>query len=402
MYLKVTHSENKDRKRILFLTSRFPWPLEKGDKLRAYHFIKALSLKADIYLFAINETYPSQEQLQALVPYCKEIKCCRVSKFDSVLSVAGALIKSIPFQAAYFYNSGAVRELKKFIASFPVDAMFCHLLRMGPYAASINIHPSVIDYMDAFSKGMERYAATAPFWIKPAAAAETRRLAVYERELFDQFDSHTVISAQDRDCIAHPDKSDIVVLPNGVDLEYYSPMDIPKKQELIFLGNMAYAPNIASVNYAVRKILPELDKLIPGCRLLIAGATPGKEVLDLASDRVMITGWLDDVRESMASSCVMIAPMLISIGLQNKILQAMSMKIPCVVSSLANNAIGAVHNESILVADTPAEYAAQIARLLRDEQLRLRIAENAHVFVRQNFSWDAAVGILYRELGINN
>ncbi len=398
----MTHSENKTRKRILFLTSRFPWPLEKGDKLRAYHFIKALSAKADIFLFAVNDTDVTAEQLQALTPYCEEIKCCRVSKIDSAISMAGAIFKPIPFQAAYFSNSRAVSELKKFTKQFPVDALFCHLLRMGPYATALNMHPAVIDYMDAFSKGMERYAAAAPVWMKPAAKIEAARLAVYEKELFNEFDSHTVISAQDRDCISHPDKSEIVVLPNGVDLEFYTPMNIPKKQELIFLGNMAYAPNIASVVYTVKKVLPELDKLIPGSRLLIAGATPVSDVLDLSSDRVTVSGWLDDVRESLASSTIMIAPMLISIGLQNKILQAMSMKIPCVVSSLANNAIGAVHNENILVADTPEEYAAQIARLLKDEELRSRIADNAYAFVKQNFSWGAAAAILYRELGVNN
>jgi glycosyltransferase involved in cell wall biosynthesis len=84
----------------------------------------------------------------------------------------------------------------------------------------------------------------------------------------------------------------------------------------------------------------------------------------------------------------MIAPMLISIGLQNKILQAMSMHIPCVISTFANNALGAKPEEEVLIADDPKEYTTQILRLLNDNDLYYRITKNAALFVKENFNWD--------------
>lgn len=383
---------------MLFLTSRYPWPLEKGDKLRAYHLIRTLSEYADIYLFAIAESKPDQQQLSELSSFCKGIEVAVVSKPQSYLSVAKSILSSIPFQAAYFYTDNAMHQLQDFNARVQPDAMICHLLRMAPYALNLPVRPSLIDYMDTFSKGMERYAASASTLMKLPAQVEARRLSNYEYEIFTKFDFHTIISAQDRSCIPHPLHNEIDILPNGVDLEYYSPRNAAIKQELIFLGNMAYAPNIASVIFSVKKIIPELEKLYPGARFLIAGASPVKEVQALASSKVKVSGWMEDVRDTMAASRVMIAPMLISIGLQNKILQAMAMKIPCVVSSLANNAIGAVHGKHILVADTPEQYAKCINDLLCDDQLHARIADNAYDFVHASFNWDEAGKLLAKRL----
>lgn len=387
-YLKVKDSTAETRRKILFLTSRFPWPLEKGDKLRAYHFIKCISLHADVYLFALSDEKLSDKQLSAIQPYCKEVEVAVIPKFQSVLLTALSLFSEIPFQVAWFTSSSAIHKLQQFVNKHQPDRLFCHLLRMGEYAQKVNIGPAVIDYMDAFSKGMERYADAASFWIRPFARIETKRLRKYEVRLFDHFRKHSIISTQDRDCIAHPSREKISVIPNGVDLDYYKPVSTVRIYDLIFLGNMAYPPNIASAVFSVKKILPALNKVHPGCKLLIAGAAPVQEVRALTSAQVEVSGWVEDVRTVMAQSRIMIAPMLISIGLQNKILQAMAMKIPCVISTLANNAIGAKNEFEVLIADTPEEYAKQIYRLLTDENLRQSIAENAFQFVHANFNWE--------------
>ncbi|HQV00220.1 MAG TPA: glycosyltransferase, partial [Bacteroidia bacterium] len=125
----------------------------------------------------------------------------------------------------------------------------------------------------------------------------------------------------------------------------------------------------------------------PDAKLLIAGASPTLAIKQLQSNSITVSGWVDDIRTSFAHSKIMIAPMLISIGLQNKILQAMAMKVPCIVSSLANNAVGAKHNQEVLIAATAAEYASCIISLLSDETQSQTIAENAYTFVKQNFNW---------------
>ena len=128
----------------------------------------------------------------------------------------------------------------------------------------------------------------------------------------------------------------------------------------------------------------------PGVKLVIAGATPVQEVLRLKSNNIEVTGWVDDMREYFAQSKIHLAPMLISIGLQNKILQAMAMKIPCIVSTQANNAIHAPM-DCLLIANFPEEYADKITLLLSDQKLYDRLSENAFRFVRENFQWSVAV-----------
>jgi len=374
--------------KLLFLTSRFPFPLEKGDKLRAFHLIKTLSEQADIYLFTINNQIPDEEWINELRPYCKEIAVSVIRRRDSVKSMAKILNKnSMPFQVAYFWQEEAMQELDAFSQKHQPDAVFCHLIRMAEYAKRLNIHPSILDYMDTFSMGMKRMVSTAELYLKFPIRIEEKRLSIYENDCFKYFDHHLIISKQDRDCIPHPQHKTIEVVANGVDFEYYQPLQLEKKYDLLFIGNMSYKPNIDSVKFAAEKILPALHKLNPTATLMIAGVSPTAAVRELKNKFVEVSGWIEDPRTLFSEARIMVAPMLISIGLQNKILQAMAMKLPCVISSLANNAIGAPVNDCVLVADNADDYATKINMLLNDKDLRSRIAENAYRFVSENFNW---------------
>jgi glycosyltransferase involved in cell wall biosynthesis len=135
----------------------------------------------------------------------------------------------------------------------------------------------------------------------------------------------------------------------------------------------------------------------PEATLVIAGATPDYEIQKLKGEKIYITGWVDDIREYVAKSRIHLAPMFISIGMQNKILQAMAMKVPCIISTLSNNAIHAPEN-CVLIADTPEEYAERISYLLSDQEKAEAMAENAYNFVRANYEWKAAVGKLEKIL----
>ena len=129
-------------------------------------------------------------------------------------------------------------------------------------------------------------------------------------------------------------------------------------------------------------------KKMPGAKLLVAGATPAARIQILESKNVHVSGWVEDIRESYGRSRVFIAPMLISIGLQNKLLEAMAMQLPCITSELANNALGATHDVNILVCGTPQEYADAVLRRLGNPKEAARISAAGHEFVRENYSWE--------------
>lgn len=377
--------------RLLFLTSRFPYPLDKGDKLRAFHLIRRLSSRFDIFLFAISDTEPDAESMNALRPWCREMEIYRIHKISSLFSILKH--NNTPFQVAYFYSAAAMKRIKAFQSKHRTEAVFCHLIRMAEYARALP-HPRILDYMDTFSKGVERMKATSSFWLNPALDIEQKRLMKYEGEVFGLFDERLIISQQDRDHIPHAEKEKIKVVPNGVDSDYYHPMVAEKRYDLLFNGHLSYPPNIASAEFLAREIFPLVKKTRPETTLLIAGADPVAAVRRLEGDGITVQGRVPDIRPAFAASKILVAPMLISIGLQNKILQAMAMKIPSVVSALANNALGAVDGEQVMVATEPEEYANIIVRLLDDEALRTSIGEAAYDFVLNNYNWDRNVSAL--------
>jgi glycosyltransferase involved in cell wall biosynthesis len=223
--------------------------------------------------------------------------------------------------------------------------------------------------------------------VKWVIRMESTRLKHYEHYIYTKFDFATVISASDRNLIFHYDNQDIVILPNGIDKTYFVPQQREKNFELLFTGNMSYPPNVQSAIYLVHKIMPLVWDELPNCRLLISGANPVASVKSLAGNLVTVRPWIDDIRVSYAESQVFIAPMLIGSGMQNKLLEAMSMKMPCITSELANKALGAKGGEAILVGKNEKEYADNILGLIKNPEWANDVAEKGHSFVTQRFDW---------------
>lgn len=384
--------------KILFLTSRFPYPLEKGDKLRAYHFIKGLSKNHDVHLASLSDTSVGEGNTAEVGKLCKSAKVFRINFLSIGLNIAKSFFGNLPLQSAYFYNDSIRNKILKYGNEISPDVIVCMLTRMSRYAEAFTGIPKLLDYQDAFSKGVERRLAHEGFFLRAVLNHETQKQAEHEKDVFDFFDEKIIISAQDRMLIQHPMNSSIHIIPNGVDHEYFSPRPAEKKYDLVFTGNMNYPSNVESAVYIVKEILPHVKKKYPQVKLLIAGANPAARVRSLQSPTVHVSGWMDDIRESYLSAKMLVAPMLINIGQQNKILEAMAMRIPCITSPLANNAIGATDGEHIFVASSPQHYAEKIIMLLEDPVLARSMAEKGNEFVRKNYTWEKSIDELEKIL----
>ena len=271
--------------------------------------------------------------------------------------------------------------------------LFGQLLRVAPYLHKVKI-PKTIDYQDVFSMGMKRRAEIAGIFTRPFFEMEYNRLKRYENKIFDEFDVKTIISEPDRANIDHPDKNKILIVPNGVDHDYYKPLEREKKYDIVFTGNMGYAPNVNAVEFLAYEIMPKVWEDFPNAKLYIAGAQPDMRVKKVACDNIIVSGWIDDMREAYAQSRIFIAPMRIGTGLQNKLLEAMSMKIPCITTSLANGSLHAVNGKEILVDNSSSELAADIVFLLRHPDKAAEIAEEGYNFVNRVYDWGAATKIM--------
>lgn len=377
--------------RIFVILSRVPYPLEKGDKLRAFHQIRVLSEKHEIILCALNpvKKLDKQSAFSALQPYCRSVNFLDLSLSGQLWNMIRAYFLKLPLQSGYFYQQSAARKIKTLIREYQPDHIYCQLLRTAEYVKDIPI-PKTLDYQDVFSYGVKRRISKASLFMRPFLRMEYKRLLRYETMAFDLFDHKTIISYPDRELIPHPDREDIVVIPNGVDHAYFTPREAERKYDLVFTGNMAYPPNVDAAVFLADEIMPIVWETLPAAKVMIAGASPERRVLALSSERVRISGWMDDIRDAYAGARLFIAPMRIGTGLQNKLLEAMAMKRPSITTPLANDALKATPNEHILVGESPRELARHIVNLLTDESLSERIAHKGYEFVNQHYSWQDA------------
>lgn len=374
------------------LLSRIPYPLEKGDKLRAWHHIRELSKKHEIYLVCLTDCGIPPEAKEKLQPYCKEIHFFQLNKIAIAGRLFLALFSSKPFQVHYFHSRWIHAKIRKYITAIKPDHIFTQLIRVTEYVKNSHHIPKTLDYMDALSKGMERRVGSARGIKKLFLKMEAKRLLEYESLIFDYFENKTIISEQDRNLIYHPDQKKIKVVYNGVDTEFFHPIESEKKYDLSFNGNMSYPPNIDSAVFLCEKIVPLLNKEGLNLKTLVSGANPTNKVKQLAIKypTVTVTGWMDDIRNAYSSSKIFIAPMQLGTGLQNKLLEAMAMGLPCITTQLANNALGAKPDDEILIGNTPQELAQQIKRLLNDPVLYAKIASNGKNLAINRFNWKAA------------
>lgn len=371
---------------LLVVLSRFPFPLEKGDKLRAYYQIKELSKEYRITVFATSEKQIAQEDFEKVQAICEHVEVQYLPLAQRILSLFWAFFSDLPFQVHYFFSLSGRNRVRTMLLENDFEHIYCQLIRTSEYVKNIHHIPKTIDYMDAFSTGMERRISRRPCYDRWLFRWESKRLRRYERKIFDFFEHHTIISAQDRSLIAHPNKERIVAIPNGIAPTFFEPMEREETYDFVFVGNMSYPPNIDAVFYMAKHVLPEF----PASTLLVSGATPHASLKKLAgsNSQIELTGWLDDIRSSYLKGKIFIAPMTIGTGMQNKLLEAMALKTPCITTDLANNAIGAIDGKHLLVGNTPTEINSKIRQLLDAPNERKAMAEAAHTFVKEQYSWE--------------
>ena len=389
--------------KLLVLTSRFPYPLEKGDKLRIFHQIRELSRYHEIVLCSLAEEQVQDIDYQEVKLYCSKIFILNLDKKTVVFNILRNIVSlpfrlNLPFQVAYFFNKNIKKQILQIIESEKPDHIYCQLARMAEYVRHIDL-PKTLDYMDAFSMGAARRADSSHWLTKPFWKIEARKMAEYEAQLAHDFDNLTIISNQDRDVLDFTEKNKIQVVPNGVDTDYFKKdiTVIPPQYHIAFVGNLGYYPNVEAAKYLVHQILPLLLTHMPDIKILIAGARPTAEVQNLSNKNVAVKGWLKDIRAAYSDAQIFVAPLFHGSGQQNKILEAMSMGLPCITTSLVNNAILAKYDQEILTiepVDTEGVWAERIINLLQNIDNQEFISKNARLFVEKKYSWEYSATLL--------
>lgn len=381
--------------KLLILTSRFPYPLEKGDKLRLYHQIKHLHHYFTISLVCLSEGEVNDGDRNELSPFCNDIYSFNIGAPNNIVSGLTSLFSGKPIQVCHFFNKKIREAIRKLIIKENPDIIYAQLVRMMPYLSEIRRIPRVLDIMDAMSLNMLNEAKKRFFPMSWVYNREARLLSELEKKAVKQFDYLTIISERDRDMISG-NHSKLVVVPNGVSTDYFNPeIESEKEYDIGFIGNMGYLPNVNAAIFLIEKVI---KPYFPELKVLIAGARPDSRVKALESNKVHVTGWIEDIRVAYASCTLFVAPLFTGAGLQNKILEAMAMKVPCITTSHVNNGCKAQPNQELLIADTADEFAMSIKNLLKNKEKRDSLALKGRKFVEQSYQWSVQVDKLIKVL----
>ena len=374
--------------KILVLLPRFPYPLDKGDKLRAYHQIVELSKKHEVYLFALSHKKVQHNNFDHLHTYCTAVNYVEFHWLESLWGIIRAFFSSQPLQLGYWNSIRARRAYKNWERQIQPDVVYCQMVRTIPMITG-SPYRKVIDFQDALSLNTRRRMEHSHGLMRLILNYEYRALQRTEQQALLDFNATTIISDVDRKAIS----PQVTIVPNGVDTDYFSNKHLTPNTEytICFTGNMSYAPNVDAAHYLVKEVMPLVWGNCPNAKVLLAGADPKPSVRALASHNVTISGRLPDIRTAYASAKIFVAPMRIGSGMQNKLLEAMSMGLPCVTTTLAAKPLGVTARKQLLVGDNATELADMIIKLLGSEELRNSITEEGHRFVSEHYSWPAAV-----------
>jgi polysaccharide biosynthesis protein PslH len=378
--------------KILFLCHRMPYPPKRGGKIRPFNMIRHLARSHEVTVATLARTAQERADGEELRRHCDDLHMGNVSGLGAWARFGLFGLTGRPATFGYFYSRSLHRKVQRLLATGGFDAILVHCSSMGPYVASHRGSRKVMDFGDADSEKWLEYARTAPALLSWAFRAEGRRVREAERRLGTQFDVGSVNAPREREVLSAHVQSPIAVIPNGVDLEYFQssrssgPGYIPNR--IVFTGNMSYRPNVEAVRHFVAAILPGIRREIHDVQFYIVGMDPSATVRRLADgDRVVVTGRVDDVRPYLDSAAVAVAPLRVARGLQNKVLEAMAMRVPVVASPAAFAGISAVAGHDLLVAADPQEFSRAVVTLLRDPAARDRLAAAGLTCVKTNHNW---------------
>lgn len=372
---------------ILFLTPRFPYPPLKGDTLRTYHQMQALSKEHRVTLLSISEGPVPAADYRQMQTLCERVVTLPLPRWRVLLNLALGLPSELPLQVAYFRSPAFQRELEAALHSTHFDIVHATLIRMLPYVWRLRRPPVVVDLIDSLTLNLQDRRQEARWPVRFGYEVEYERVRRYEQAVVGRFPSLVVSSQADKFALG---SAGVAVIPNGVDTGLF-PFYTQEGRDtttLVFTGNMGYGPNEDAVLWFVAQVWPLLRARHAQLRFQVVGTNPGERVRALAGrDGIEVPGRVPDVAACLGTATVAVAPMQNGSGIQNKVLEAMSTGTPVVATRTANRGVQGTPGRDLLVADSPADFCMAVSRLLADADLRQQLAVAARSYIEGEFRW---------------
>jgi sugar transferase (PEP-CTERM/EpsH1 system associated) len=393
---------------LLFLSHRVPYPPDKGDKIRAWNIFRHLARSHRIHLGCFIDDPADRQHLAELRSHCADFACFPLDGRMQRLKALLRLRRGQPLSLGYFHDRRLKQWVDTKLGDPAIQDVFVFSSAMAGYVMYAEGTRRILDMVDVDSEKWTAYAETAHFPARLIWAREGRTLLAHERLAAARFDHSLFVSEHEwqRFVTLAPETIQRTGwISNGVDFDYfsperrYSPPFVGEGADIVFTGRMDYRPNIDAVQWFARQVLPALRQHVPTARFWIVGSSPTHDVRELATlSGVQVTGRVADTRPWLASADVVVAPLRIARGIQNKVLEAVAMARPVVATPEAFEGVRAVPGQDILLASGMDETVKRIADVLDGRHATMgaharRAVETAH-------QWSATLRPLDRLFGV--
>lgn len=383
--------------RILMITDHVPYPPIAGTPLRNYNLLQRISGEHEVWLATFTRGTEESEGVQQMQEICKGVETTTIKQSSVLARPVDALrylLTGRPPELRFYASADLTRKIQRLVSLVDfdvveiVDSYMALYLEILPQELKTKTLLTFIDVV--YDKNDRIYRLEMKRTRKLRTWLYGRMMRGWEPYYCEQFARCITVSHSDRRLLlaANP-RLQIDVIPNGVDTHLYQPLpDSSPAPVLIFVGNMAYRPNIDAMVYFCREILPRIRQVVSDVELWIVGKNPPPEVDRLNGNGVHVTGRVDDLRPFYIRSTACVVPLRAGGGTRLKILEAMALGRPVVSTSIGCEGIDAIDSEHIYIADRPDEFADKTVRLLTDVALRRSFSSRARELVVNHYDWD--------------
>ena len=383
-------------RRLLFLAHRIPFPPDKGDKIRSFHILRHLSTRFEVYLGCFADGPVDGRHIDELRKYCTDVFCLRLERSQVVERAARALFLGQSITESFYHDGRMARWVADTLATRSISDIFVFCSAMAPYV--LPTPPTsrlVLDLVDVDSEKWDAYARSTGGLLRSIFRREHRRVFALETRAGEASDHILFVSgaeAREFAALAPGLAGRVGHIDNGVDSVFFDPDRempnpfTPDSLPIVFSGAMDYRANTDAATWFARECLPQIRNEHPRAEFWVVGANPTRAVRRLGTHAgVFVTGGVEDMRPFLAHAACAVAPMRIARGVQNKVLEAMAMARPLVVTSAALEGISARPDRELLVADEARNYSLRVSEVLSGSHREIGPA--ARLFVMREHNW---------------
>ena len=403
--------------RILYLVHRIPYPPNKGDKIRSFNEIKYLSKRHKIHLACLIDEDRDIGHIKTLEKYCSSVNAVKIDKKIAKLRSLFSLIRNRPLSVSYFFSKNLKRRIDQLLETQSFDAILVFSSSMAQYVINVKGIPKIMDFVDVDSDKWLQYSKYTRFPYSWLYQIEANRLAKYETNVAETFDHSIFVSEKEVELFKkqNPQIRNVTAISNGVDLEYFNPelnhssqfivrnnennqqqSTCIQKPILLFSGAMDYYANVDGVIWFCKDIFPGIKERFPTAQFYIVGSKPNKKIQRLMkNDGVVVTGFVEDIRQYYRKADLCVIPLRIARGIQNKILEAMAFDIPVVATPQAFAGIKALPERDLEIAEDSKEFITKSIHVLSNQKFKEFLTKNGKKVVRNYYNW--ATNLSYLE-----